>query len=264
MNILAILKSKPHNIHYLNRYYRFITECRSHNKKLEYNELHHICPKSKDLFPEYKSLKQYPDNGIRLTARQHFIAHYMLFRAYGGRQTYAFNAMCNQVNNPNQKRDYKINSKMYAKLKSEMSSQSHPNRGTAVYQDKDGNRLRVSTKDPRVLSKELISTSAGRKGSMAGKKHTPEAITKLHNLVRSEEHCKNISKSKTGTTQPLSANLARSATLKGRVPWNKGKAATEEHKKNNAAAQTGLKRKKRVVDTDNTDNFTLVSHLTSA
>jgi hypothetical protein len=260
MNIYDILKTKPHNIHYLNRYYRFITDCRSHNKKLDYSELHHICPKSKDLFPEYKSLKQYPENGIRLSARQHFIAHYMLFRAYGGRQTYAFNAMCNQVNNPNQNRDYKINSKMYSKLKAEMSNQSHPNRGTAVYQDKDGNRMRISTTDPRVISGDLVSTTKGH--SHAGWKHSEENKQKMRDRERTPEHCKNISKAKIGKTQPLSANIARSESLKGRVPWNKDKAATEEHKKNNAAAQTGLKRKRRVVDTNNADNLTLISHQT--
>ena len=266
MNIYQILTSKPHSIHYLNRYYKFIIACRDHsvNKhatKETYTELHHICPKSIDLFPEYRSLKSFPDNGIYLTARQHFISHYLLYKAYGGRQTYAFNAMCNQVRNKNHKRNYKVNARMYEKLKTAMSNISHPNRGTAVYRDKSGNNIRVSKIDPRVLSGELVGCNKGKPGTMTGKKHTPEAISKMENLVRTPEHCKNISKSKKGTTQSVSANLARSVALQGRIPWNKGKPATEDHKRNNALAQTGSKKPRRAIKTCNVNDTIFSNHL---
>lgn len=84
MDILSILLSKPNNTHYIIRYYRFILSCQEYNavNTASYTEMHHICPKSKDMFPEYKSLKQYPWNGVRLTHRQHVIAHIMLWKAY--------------------------------------------------------------------------------------------------------------------------------------------------------------------------------------
>ena len=101
MNIYEILSSKPHNLHYLNRYLNFIKSCQKYNNehniylksKLHpdgiYMERHHICPKAKDLFPEYKSFKIHPWNQINLTPRQHFIAHLILWKVYGGSQARA-------------------------------------------------------------------------------------------------------------------------------------------------------------------------------
>ena len=77
-------------------------------------EKHHICPKSKDLFPEYKSFKSFPWNCIPLTLRQHYIAHMLLWKAYRGRQTQAFVLMS--------KRNKFTNSKIYENARMEMSS----------------------------------------------------------------------------------------------------------------------------------------------
>ena len=88
MNIYSILQSKPHNIHYLKRYYSFIEWCRLINTTSDedfgYTENHHILPKALKLFPEYSSFVAYPDNRIRLTGRQHTVAHHLLARAYPG------------------------------------------------------------------------------------------------------------------------------------------------------------------------------------
>jgi hypothetical protein len=45
-----------------------------------YYELHHILPKS--IYLEYKNLKEFPSNGILLTAREHFICHILLVQHY--------------------------------------------------------------------------------------------------------------------------------------------------------------------------------------
>ena len=39
-------------------------------------ELHHVLPKS--MFPEYKNLREHSWNGVYLTAREHFICHWLL------------------------------------------------------------------------------------------------------------------------------------------------------------------------------------------
>ena len=83
MNIKEILQSKKHNPHYLNRYIAFINACKRTEKR-GYCEIHHICPKAKAFFPEYSDLKEHPWNGVKLTAREHFISHIMLAFAYGG------------------------------------------------------------------------------------------------------------------------------------------------------------------------------------
>ena len=99
MDIYNLLITKKHNPHYLTRYWKFITYCArtedSESKKFN----HHILPKAKDLFPEYKSFKVYPWNKIVLTARQHFLAHWMLWKAYGGSQTKAFRFMNKNTKN---------------------------------------------------------------------------------------------------------------------------------------------------------------------
>jgi hypothetical protein len=84
MNIYEILKTKTHNDHYLKKYLKFIQSCGQHNQKTNdvYTEKHHICPKSKDMFPEYKNLKQNPWNQCVLTYRQHIIAHLLLYKTY--------------------------------------------------------------------------------------------------------------------------------------------------------------------------------------
>jgi hypothetical protein len=67
----------------LNRYIKFIENCKIKNVNyFDYTEKHHICPKAKDMFPEYKSLTKNKWNKVDLTPRQHIIAHTMLYYAY--------------------------------------------------------------------------------------------------------------------------------------------------------------------------------------
>ena len=88
--ILKILSSKPHNPIYLNRYLKYLELCKRKNVSLEiYTEKHHICPKAKDLFPEFEDLKVNEWNLINLTCEQHIFAHIILWKLYGGSQTFA-------------------------------------------------------------------------------------------------------------------------------------------------------------------------------
>lgn len=95
-----ILSTKPHNLHYLQKYINFIQACV--NQPLpDYHEDHHICPKSDDLFPDFKSFKKFPWNKISLSLRQHYVAHFMLWKAYGGKQSQAFKLMCERAGKKN-------------------------------------------------------------------------------------------------------------------------------------------------------------------
>lgn len=115
MCLYKILSSKQHNEHYLIRYIRFIAWCNSLPiiDEISY-ENHHICPKAKDLFPEFSSFKENPWNKCRLTSRQHFIAHWMLWKAFGGSQTRAFWKFNHSKNH-----QQIASSKLYQKLKTE-------------------------------------------------------------------------------------------------------------------------------------------------
>jgi hypothetical protein len=124
MNIYNLLKGKNHNLHYLNRYTKFIEFCKVQNETLSdkqcYLENHHILPKAKDMFPEYSSLKEYPWNGILLTARQHFIAHWILWKCFGGSQTFAFRKFIGKQ--PKHKISYqKITPKVFESLRNDKS-----------------------------------------------------------------------------------------------------------------------------------------------
>jgi hypothetical protein len=162
MDIYKLLTSKTHNKHYLNRYYKFITQCQAKNGNYITGELHHICPKAKDLFPEYKDLRTNIWNKSYLTLRQHLLAHWMLWKAYGGSQTFSFYAM----NNQNHRRDRNRikSSRVYETVKLEAKKRiSDANTGMSCYIDQCGNRIRCSTSDSRVLTGELKSLSSGRK-----------------------------------------------------------------------------------------------------
>lgn len=74
----------------------------------------------KSLYPE---LAKTNSNLVLLTPREHYIAHWLLLKIYPGKSmTYAFLVMCNKASNKNFNRDYKINSKTYAKLKKDFSN----------------------------------------------------------------------------------------------------------------------------------------------
>lgn len=90
MNIYEVLRTKPHSERHLARYVKFIQSRRPQEGRLEQ---HHICPKASDLFPQYKSFRDYPWNRIALTYREHYIAHLLLWKVYGGSQSVALQHM---------------------------------------------------------------------------------------------------------------------------------------------------------------------------
>jgi hypothetical protein len=111
MDIYSILASKPHNPHYLHKYITFIEKCQL-SKQEGYLEIHHICPKAKDMFPEYKSFKENPWNKIALTARQHFIAHLFLWKSYPHSKS-CFEAIWSMKH----QNKIKVNSRIYESMK---------------------------------------------------------------------------------------------------------------------------------------------------
>ena len=102
------------NKHYLNRYNRFIAARR--DRILEgYAESHHIIPRAKGGSDD-------PDNLIDLTAREHFIAHWMLWRAYRDPETTAAFWMMSNM------RKGRINSHTYQTLREDVSNRAKGNK----------------------------------------------------------------------------------------------------------------------------------------
>jgi len=97
------------NLHYLNRYNKFIGALKAQTID-GYYELHHIIPKSSGGSNDKSNL-------VALTARQHYIAHWMLWKAYGENMTRAF-FMMSSVG-----RYERVSSKTYDKARKDYSAQ---------------------------------------------------------------------------------------------------------------------------------------------
>lgn len=104
-----LIKSQFH----LNRYIKFIDSrpIREKSKDL-YTENHHKVPNSLGGSKESKNM-------IRLAGREHFIAHLILWKAFGGPMIHAFNMM--KMNNQD-KRYFKLASKQYEQLRIDYSN----------------------------------------------------------------------------------------------------------------------------------------------
>lgn len=87
---------------YIGRYNRFIDALKDQKVSGEV-EIHHIVPRSLGGSNDESNL-------IKLTLRQHYIAHWMLWKAYGGKMAQAFFFL-------NNKDDKRIGSKAYARLR---------------------------------------------------------------------------------------------------------------------------------------------------
>ena len=109
MDMYATLASKAQDLRQLERYIKFI---KSRTTQPGILERHHICPRSNDLFPQFSSFKKHPWNRIDLTPREHFIAHLLLWKAFGKSQASAFWLMSNNAG-------AKSSSRLYASLKVE-------------------------------------------------------------------------------------------------------------------------------------------------
>jgi hypothetical protein len=143
---------------------------RAKTRKLEgYVEKHHIIPKCMNGTNE-------PNNLVKLTAREHFLIHWLLHEMYPDNTDlkYAFWSMCR--NSGNQKR-YKPSSRIYEYAKHQMlevwvkftpsdnqiNSVKESLLGTKWYHKPDGRNLRVFPDDPRISDEGWLPGRFGGK-----------------------------------------------------------------------------------------------------
>ena len=219
-----ILKTKPHNAHYLNRYIKFINSCISY-PIVEKTEDHHICPKSSDLFPEFKSFKKYPWNKAKLTLRQHYIAHRLLWKAFGGRQSQAFKLMCDRLV-LNKSRCYELVRKEHiiymtennhnkdgkqAKKAWELASDSRRKRQAELM--REVNKTKKKPKEMRTYQCTHCNTKIIKEEFC----HHPAKPNYYCNASCRGFHVASYRPSKAGIPKPYK---------EGRSSWNKGKSGT--------------------------------------
>lgn len=156
------------NTLYLNRYYKLLSFVDS---TTEYRENHHIRPRCLGGSDDAENL-------VSLSARQHFIAHWLLWKAYNTPElTHAFWAMCHQKSPGQHKRYSRINSKTYAILKEQRSNIV-----------KYTNSLRW--KDPvwAANMKKILSAAASTPKEKARRSTKAISTNKIHGKSRSIAH----------------------------------------------------------------------------
>jgi hypothetical protein len=154
--------------HHLQRYQRFIGALKWQSVD-GYAEVHHIVPRSLGGSDD-------ADNLIRLTARQHYIAHWMLWKAYGGVAGRSFYMMSNLG------KYGKVNSATYAQARENYSEQVKkqmavkpnvpaftPEHREKLRQAKLGRKLSEETK------RKVGAASPGRKASEETRRKISEA-----------------------------------------------------------------------------------------
>ncbi len=174
MSINILLEKQTHKPHMIHRYLKFIRS-RENIKKFGYHA-HHILPKAKDFFPEYKDLKVFNWNRVFLSPREHYIAHWMLALAFPKTsQSLAFYRMSNAVG--------KKGSKQYSKSRSEHISQLITYTQSPERNRKISEKLKGKKKTQEHINKLIghsVSIQTRKKLSEAnlGKKRSPESIAK--------------------------------------------------------------------------------------
>lgn len=131
------------NYHYLNRYLYFIHRYKTDSKPYE---KHHILPQA--IFPEFKCES---DNIILLPLRVHYLAHYMLAKAIGGKMWFAFRLMYNTT---------KYNSKLYEYNKNNIRYISEvTSRNKMSYINENGESEAIRRSKLAVKTKQIIQNN---------------------------------------------------------------------------------------------------------
>lgn len=196
------------NNKYTSLYYRII-KAASAREQISYTELHHIIPKS-------LNGSNTPNNLVLLTAREHFICHWLLIKMVDGENKKKMVFALKMLNASNQKQHRyktKITSRIYDKLKVTYSimlsgvprsqivkdkisatkklNPSHPNLGKRFNDD-----IRQKMSDSHKGKSHSIVTRQKMAESHFGKTLSEETRQKLRK-PKSEEAKKNMRKPKT-------------------------------------------------------------------
>jgi len=182
------------NNKYTRWYYTIVNQAKS-RIPTGYTEKHHIIPKS-------CGGDNSKDNLVSLTAKEHFICHLLLTKAvsieYRFKMVYAFHGL--RAKQPKQiryKSNLEITAKLYQTLREELSS----------------------------IKKSKEPWNKGKKGVQIAWNRgiTPSEATKQK--IREARANQDMSYRK-GVSPSLEQRLKISETLKGNIPWNKGKSGT--------------------------------------
>ena len=152
-------------------YYDLVLSAKLYPKESDYYENHHIKPRSMGGSDDESNL-------VKFTGRQHYIAHWLLYKIYKNKQmAAAWNRMCSKSNN-----QMRYNSHTYSYAREALAiemSKSHSGKGNPMY---------------------------GTTSPFLGKKHTPKTLEKMSNAAKgkspSKETREKLSRASAGKNNP--------------------------------------------------------------
>lgn len=204
------------------KWYVSITENAKNRKLTKYAETHHIVPRSLGGSDDESNL-------VKLTAREHFICHWLLTKIYTGesrsKMIYALNGM-KRTNKGQQRYETPITGRVYAKLKEEFGKiHSQTMKGRVAYNkgkkmsEEQKAKIRATKKaNPYTPSPEQIKKQILRQTGTTRAQSTKDAISKsltgkLKNPWSEEEKLKR-SKALKGKPKNPKSIAKRTETLK--------------------------------------------------
>ena len=187
---------------YLRLYYKIIEQAKLRQSIELYTEKHHIIPRS-------LGGNNDADNIVKLSGREHYIAHLLLTKITEGKSkgkmVFALNSMMNRFNNTMDR--HVPNSRVYDKLRKELSW-AHTQLGR-------------SSKHLEAISKahtgKIVSAETRKRMSVSQKAVGPKGGAVVGS-VRSEETRKKISESRKGITFSEEHRKKLSDARKKRLP----------------------------------------------
>lgn len=230
------------NIHYLTRYIRLIKLWNVPGAS-GYLEKHHILPKH--MFPEYKNLNLHPWNLIKLSPRQHIIAHYILMKAYPKSWKLAHSVLrtYGQYHNNNAQHTRMVADARYQSSVRKKGWIKPPVSVSTREKLSNSKKLFYSNPENRLKQSEYCKGTIGRTGdyhkpkseqhrlnlsaSLFGRKRDAFTIEHRKNIskanlgkVKSPEHLKNLSNSLKNQTRYICPHCAITATSANITRWH--------------------------------------------
>jgi hypothetical protein len=233
----AIIELTNINKH-MNKYTQWYTNItdRAKNRHLEtYTESHHIVPRSLGGGDE-------TDNLVNLTAREHFVCHWLLVKMTTGQEHHKMlNAlrMMRAEKQGQQRYNTKITARVYENIKQEyakLQSETFKGKGNGFYGKTHTPEAREKIRQKNLGNKLTPEQHARLVANTTGKKKPP--IT--------EEHRAKLSVAKQGENNNMWGKTQSEDTRKKIGDKLRGRKQTEEEKLARSLANMGKKREKKL------------------
>ena len=216
--------------------YNQLIEYAKQNPPTKYKEQHHIVPKAEGGSDDKSNL-------VRLSARQHYIAHLLLAKIYDDVKMHRAVLMMQSISKCH-KRNFKFNSRLYEAIRKEyskkISGENHWNYGKPAW----NKGITLSDEHKEKIRKALTGRhlQESTKEKLRSKTHTNEWKTKMsekmsgknnqfYNHTHSEKTRKKISKNISGENHPNFGKHLSKETCERISKANIGKRRSQEQKK---------------------------------